>query len=244
MPNLYETRRLLDEYLLFHYGDAQDILPWPEGPRTALHFPVRSVTELRPKRDRQWARALDIGCAVGRSSFELSKCCQEVTGIDFSHSFVNAAEEIRTAAGPLSYQVTLEGRLTDTRTAALPDGAHPGRVRFMQGDAMNLPDDLGTFDLVHAANLVCRLTEPRRFLDRLPALVNRGGFLLLTTPCTWLEEFTPPENMPPVRTFDWLQERLSPAFTLRRRVDLPFLIREHERKYQWSVALGTLWERI
>ncbi|RYD32401.1 MAG: putative 4-mercaptohistidine N1-methyltransferase [Verrucomicrobiaceae bacterium] len=242
MPNLYETRRLLDEYLLFHYGSSQDSLPWPEGPQAALHFPVRSVTELRPEEGREFARALDIGCAVGRSSFELSKFCQEVTGIDFSHSFVNAAEEMRTA-GPLSYQVAEEGRFTSTRTAALPDGAHPGRVRFLQGDAMNLPDDLGTFDLVHAANLVCRLTEPRRFLDRLPALVKPGGFLLLTTPCTWLEEFTLPENMPAVRTFDWLQHLLSPAFTLRRRVDLPFLIREHARKFQWSVALGTLWER-
>ena len=50
--------------------------------------------------------------------------------------------------------------------------------------------------------------------------------------------------MPRVRTFDWLTALLSPAFALRRRLDIPFLIREHARKFQWSVALGTLWERV
>jgi len=28
---------------------------------------------------------------------------------------------------------------------------------------------------------------------------------------------------------------------LHRRRDLPFLIREHERKYQLGIALGTCW---
>jgi uncharacterized protein (DUF433 family) len=44
-------------------------------------------------------------------------------------------------------------------------------------------------------------------------------------------------------TFDWLQHHLSPHFTLEHRLDMPFLIREHARKFQWSVALGTRWRR-
>ena len=55
---------------------------------------------------------------------------------------------------------------------------------------MNLRNDLGSFDLVHAANLLCRLTDPEKLLARLPQLVRSGGQLLLATPCTWLEEFT------------------------------------------------------
>lgn len=249
MSNLYETRRLLDEYLLFHYGEDHEILPWPGGPASALGFPVRSVTELWPRAEdghgggEGFDRVLDVGCAVGRSSFELSKTCQDVTGIDFSRSFVEAADTLRTL-GWLDYNITEEGRLTSPHTALLPKGAQPERVSFAQGDAMALPEDLGSFDLVHAANLICRLTTPQRFLERLPALVKPGGWLLLTTPCTWLEEFTPPENMPAGRTFDWLTSQLSPAFALRRQVDLPFLIREHARKFQWTVALGTLWQRL
>jgi hypothetical protein len=87
------------------------------------------------------------------------------------------------------------------------------------------------------------LSEPQRLLDRLPSLVKPGGQLLLTTPCTWLAEFTPAENCPKGSTFEWLKEKLSPHFLLNHQEDLPFLIREHARKYQWSVALGMRWVR-
>ena len=44
-------------------------------------------------------------------------------------------------------------------------------------------------------------------------------------------------------TLDSLRERLSPEFTLDATWDLPFLIREHARKFQWSVAQATRWIR-
>ena len=108
---------------------------------------------------------------------------------------------------------------------------------------MDLPPDIGAFDRVHAANLLCRLTEPRRLLERLPALVKPGGELVLATPCTWLEEFTPPGNWPPADTFGWLKNSLAPAFDLAERKDEPFLIRETARKFQWSFSLVTVWRR-
>ena len=79
--NPYETRKLVEEYLLFHYGRADEVLPYPDGPVGALGFAVRSVTEtLEVGNGRE--RALDLGCAVGRSSFELSKFSEQVIGID------------------------------------------------------------------------------------------------------------------------------------------------------------------
>jgi len=41
--NIYETTRLRDEYLLFHYGSPDQIYSWPGGPREALGFPGRIV---------------------------------------------------------------------------------------------------------------------------------------------------------------------------------------------------------
>jgi SAM-dependent methyltransferase len=108
---------------------------------------------------------------------------------------------------------------------------------------MNLPASLGSFDRVHAANLVCRLPKPQRLLHRLPSLVNPGGELVLATPCTWLAEFTPPENWPTCSTFDWLLQILSPHFELHHQCDEPFLIRETARKFQWSSSLVTVWHR-
>ena len=108
---------------------------------------------------------------------------------------------------------------------------------------MDLPTSLGAFDRVHAANLLCRLPEPKRLLDRLPSLVKPGGELVLATPCTWLEEFTPPENWPASGTFDWLKSALSPDFTLVKQTEEPFLIRETARKFQWTTSMVTVWKR-
>src|SRR5271168_1841084 len=99
MPDIYETERLLAEYLLFHYGHAEDIFTggWEaKGVREALHFPERSVNAcfdlaVIPK----GARALDAGCAVGRASFELSRYCKSVTGIDRSQRFIEAANVLK-----------------------------------------------------------------------------------------------------------------------------------------------------
>lgn len=44
-------------------------------------------------------------------------------------------------------------------------------------------------------------------------------------------------------TIDGLVTALAGDFTLMGRKDLPFLIREHARKFQWSVAQATIWRR-
>ena len=243
MANIYETRRLLGEYLLFHYGSPHEVLPWLDGPKEALGFPVRTVLELVDLFSiPDPARALDLGCAVGRSSFELAPFVNEVTGIDFSQSFVDAATRLQQGES-LDYERLEEGTLTTTLTANVPPNLPRGNVSFEQGDAMNLRADLGAFAVVHAANLLCRLTEPHKLVERLPSLVTKGGQLLLTTPCTWLADFTPPENWPPGSSRDWLTEKLSPHFELQHEQDMPFVIREHARKYQWSVAWGSRWIR-
>lgn len=243
MSSIYESDKLLSEYLLFHFGTAGEILPpervWPAGMREALDFPVRTVARFGPV---TVASGLDLGCAVGRSTFEMARTCGHVVGIDFSHAFIHAAAALG-RGGTVAYERLEEGASSTRLTARLPDGVDGAKAVFLQGDAMNLPADLGGFDRVHAANLLCRLPDPKRLLDRLPLLVKPGGELVLATPCTWLEEFTPPENWPPAATFDWLMETLTPAFSLACKAEEPFLIRETARKFQWSTSLVTVWRR-
>lgn len=244
MSNIYETERLLHEYLLFHYAKPDEILPWPDGPHAALQFPVRTVRELMDATSLPvGASALDLGCAVGRSSFELAALCDSVLGIDYSQAFTDAAAHLA-AHGSMPYRRHEEAARYSDAVASVPPELPRDRVRFEQGDAMRLRVDLGVFDVVHAANLLCRLTDPLLCLQRLPDLVKPGGQLLLTTPCTWLEDFTPKDAWPAAGdTFAWLQHHLGAHFELELRKDLPFLIREHARKFQWSVALGTRWRR-
>ena len=243
----YESDRGVAEYLLLHYGAEPDLSPHAPVPPGSLDFPARCVSELLdPARVPAAARALDVGCAVGRASFELARHCREVTGLDFSHAFVATATRLA-QDGAVRASVADEGDLTRDLEFHVPPALPRARVTFRQGDAMHLPAECDGADVVLAANLICRLREPQRFLDRLPALVTPGGQLLLTTPCTWLEEYTPRDLWIGARdgttTRDALMERLSPDFELRLETNLPFLIREHARKFQWSVALGTAWVR-
>lgn len=241
----YESDLLRDWYLLFHYGTPEEIL---DGigfdaaglPPRCLEFPVTTV-EIAGVRGRI-GRALDVGCAVGRSAFELSRIADEVVGIDFSRSFVDTAEAMRHGATP-GYQRYGEMHRPEPLVARLPAEVRPGSVRFETGDAMDLRADLGSFDLVHAANLLCRLPEPRRFLDRLPSLVNRGGILVLATPATWLEVHTPREHQPGGPTLDHLKAHLGGTFELISVTELPFLIREHQRKFQLSTSQTSVWVR-
>ncbi|NBV86818.1 MAG: methyltransferase domain-containing protein, partial [Verrucomicrobia bacterium] len=189
VENPYETRKLLSEYLLFHYGTPAEVLPFEQGPREALGYPVRCVREcLELASLPEGARALDLGCAVGASSFELARYCEEVIGIDFSHNFIAAAESIR-LLGALAYDRAEEGDLSTPLVAKRPEGVLPGRVCFEQGDAMRLRDGLGRFDVVLMANLIDRLREPKRCLSQLAALVRPGGTLVITSPYTWMEAY-------------------------------------------------------
>ncbi len=249
--NIYETDRLLAEYLLFHYAAPTEILPDDFGPQDALDYPLRCVSEcLDPGSLPAAARALDLGCAVGRSSFELARHCAEVVGIDFSQRFISAAQALRDQGG-IDYLRRDEGELSTPLTARVPAGIDGSRVQFETGDAQNLRVDLGAFDVVLMANLIDRLAEPQRCLARLPALVKAGGQLIITSPYTWLEEFTAPEFWLGGREFDGrpratgegLHLALSADFEFVQRRNLPFLIREHARKFQWSVAEATLWRR-
>ena len=249
--NPYETERLLGEYLLFHYGKPEEILPYSFGPVGALDFPVRAVTEcldfptLPP-----FGRALDLGCAVGRSSFELARHCEEVVGIDFSASFIHAADHLR-LHGSLPYLRTDEGKLTTRLTAQVPADIDRQRLRFDVGDACWLGGGLGRFDVALLINLIDRLKEPRWCLEQLPNLLRSRGQLVIASPYTWLEEYTPAgkwlggyeEAGQPINTFQTLRTILEPDFEFIRAVDLPFLIREHARKFQWSVSKAGVWRR-
>jgi len=39
--NPYETKKMVDEYLAFHYCPAEEYMEYPFGPKEALGFPKR-----------------------------------------------------------------------------------------------------------------------------------------------------------------------------------------------------------
>ncbi|MEM9400492.1 MAG: putative 4-mercaptohistidine N1-methyltransferase [Verrucomicrobiota bacterium] len=253
MNKTYETRELLDQYLLFHYGSAHEILPYDFGPVSALDYPKRCAELCLQAAAKNSddplpvnLRALDLGCAVGRSSFELARSCKEVIGIDFSESFVKAASHLK-EHGQLEYKRTDEGSLNTSLLATAPVDIERSRVNFEQGDACDLRDHLSDFDIVLMANLIDRLPEPEACLTRLSGIIKAGGTLVITSPYTWMEEFTPTEKWlggkKEITTLEGLQNKLKSDFEFDEVRDMPFLIREHVRKFQWSVAQASIWVR-
>ena len=246
MPNPYESAQYLSEYLLFHYGKPKQLCDWPFAPKGVFDFHRRIVRDMvRPVR-KKGSRALDLGCAVGRLSFELSRCVDEVVGVDFSRSFIRTARSLAKKHS-LSLEVKDEGGLTSRRTIRLDSKSQNRSVHFEIGNAQKLRPGLGSFDVVVMANLIDRLPDPMKCFHRLPALVRTGGQLVITSPYSWLEQYTPKRRWigrgRRGTMLQALRRILSPHFKLMKRRDLPFLIREHRRKYQLVIAEATSWIR-
>jgi putative 4-mercaptohistidine N1-methyltranferase len=242
----YDSDAALAQYLLFHYGTPEQICPLLPEARGACGFPERCVMEpLRELELPRQGRALDLGCAVGRSSFELAQSFDEVVGIDFSPRFVAAARDMQKRREAV-VRVPREGALVDELRVELPHDLPVENVRFEQGDACDLRADLGIFDFVLMANLIDRLPDPAHCLARLPDIVGPGGGVVITSPYTWMEEYTPREKWLTggEGTLAALRKILASTFEFRRALDLPFLIRDHRRKYQWSVAEASVWQRL
>ncbi len=243
----YETDRLLSEYAEFHYGDE--------------HFGVANFPKalaeiaLCAMADKPAKKALDLGCATGRSTFELARHFEQVIGIDFSARFVGMGAQMA-EQGMLLYTLTEEGQLISYKTRRLAElGLEEtrNRVSFFQGDACNLKPVFTGYDLILAANLIDRLYSPVKFLGTVHERLNMGGILLIASPYTWLEEHTRREewiggfkkNAENFTTLEGLKELLAGHFRLLQApLDVPFVIRETRRKFQHSVSEVTLWERI
>lgn len=242
----YETDQAAVQYCEAHYGGEQ--FGVPNFPRAVAKICLQQMV------GRRMGHALDLGCALGRASFELAQGgFEQVTGLDFSSRFFRLAARMQ-EEGHLRYAFPEEGEIVSFHEVCLADfGLEEIRqqVQFYQADACNLPEKFKGYDLVLAANLIDRLYAPRRFLSTIHQRLNPGGLLVISSPYTWLEEFTKKEEWvggyreagEPVWGLDGLKMVLLPRFRLVGEPrDLPFVIRETRRKFQHTVSELTIWE--
>ncbi|MFD0914685.1 5-histidylcysteine sulfoxide synthase [Methylophilus luteus] len=243
----YESDKLLSEYAEFHYGDSYFGVP--------NFCQALSEYAIEHLQSRPAAKALDLGCATGRATFELARHFDHVTGIDFSARFIGLALKLA-QQGVLRYTMATEGDLIsyqERQLAALGLDQVVDKVAFWQGDACNLKPQFTGYDFILAANLIDRLYSPRQFLSSIHERLNMGGVLMLTSPYTWQEEHTPREEWiggykkdgENVTTLDGLKAILGQHFSLMQPpVEIPFVIRETNHKFQHTLSEVTLWQRI
>jgi putative 4-mercaptohistidine N1-methyltranferase len=246
MQNPYETDELLNQYLGFHYGDT--------------YFGVENYAAhcarlcLQHSEGRTRRTALDLGCAVGRSAFELATVFEQVIAVDLSARFIDASIRLQTGEA-MDYWLQDEGQIGRNSSVCLkqsPLWENADRVVFEQGDACVKRTNEPVADLVFAGNLIDRVAQPAAFLRGLEHRVALGGLLIISSPYTLLPDYTPIENWiggtvkegKPLSMRQGMESLLSPAFRLLGEPEeVPFVIRETARKYQHSVAQMTVWER-
>jgi len=241
----YTTDSVISQYC--HFGWGENRLGVENYPAKCANIALE-VMQNKPKK-----KALDIGCAIGRSTFELARGFEEVIGVDFSTRFIQEAETLK-QNGVLRYAMSTEGELSDFHEVSLMEfGLEDTRnkVSFWQADACNLKPLYKDFDLIFGGNLIDRLYDPKKFLDTLASRLNDGGVLILTSPYTWQEESTSKEKWiggyrrdgENVSTLQGLEEILGDDFTLLETRDVPFVIQETARKHQHTIAQMTIWQK-
>nr|WP_321266541.1 5-histidylcysteine sulfoxide synthase [uncultured Sulfurimonas sp.] len=242
--DIYESDELVSQYCEFQYGDA--------------HFGVKNFAiecaKIASKFATNKTKALDLGCATGRASFELAKVFDEVEGIDFSVRFVQVGAKLKDA-GFVAFSSKEEGELSIKKKVSIEELGYENlrkKVSFWQGDACNLKPNFNSYDLVMATNLIDRLYNPKLFLDTIDARVNDEGILILTSPYTWQESSTPKDmwlggfidaNGDEVKTLDSLKDILDAKFELIHIQNLEFVIKETARKYQHSISQVSVWKK-
>lgn len=245
LKNPYESDRMVAQYLDFQYGPKRFNIE---------NYAQVLVEKVLPFCDKR-GNALDLGCATGRASFELSRYFAKVTGMDYSARFIDVAQQL-TSGEDFRYMLPTEGELVEYHQIRLKDiditPQQTANLRFVQGDACNLKLNQDKYDLIFASNLIDRLREPKRFLESITHLLNSGGVLLLSSPYTWLEEYTPKENWlggvrengEALTCYQALQRRLSQDFVeIAPAEDVPFVIRETARKHQYTIGHVSFWRK-
>lgn len=247
--NTYETDPDIAKYLEFHFGEPH--LGVPNFPKACIDTLIETI------KGYTLNRVLDIGCAVGRSSFELARYVGEtghVDAVDVSTRFIRNALALADH-GSARYLITEDGDIQHLKTASLHDlelADYTDRVTFSQSDAGNLNPIYQGYDLIFAGNLIDHLYAPAAFLRTVHRRLHDGGILVLTSINDWDDARTKKENWlggikvngENKTTLDGLHEILAPHFNvLAAPQDIPYIMRETGRKYQHAIAQMTCWKK-
>lgn len=242
--DIYESDALVSQYCEFQYGDE--------------HFGVKNFANECARIASSFAvnktKALDLGCATGRATFELAKEFDEVEGIDFSVRFVQVGAKLK-SDGYVAFSSKEEGDLLIHKKLSVEELGYEKlkeKVSFWQGDACNLKPNFSGYDLVMATNLIDRLYNPMLFLQSIEERINENGILVITSPYTWQESSTSKElwlggfvdkEGNEVKTIQTLKDILGKKFELIHLQDLPFVIKESARKFQHTISQLSVWKK-
>lgn len=203
--NRYERQHALDSYLWSHYAD---LFNDPDA-GNAYHL----WAGLLPP---DVGLSLDVGCSVGRFTFEMAARSAMAVGIDSSTAFIQEARGL-IKERHLDILLPLEGVLSEQKSFSLPEAWQNLNVEFMVADALALPFRNRTFNCISSLNIIDKVPHPLDHLRQMDRVAtDRDSTLLISDPFSWSEEVARPQ--------EWLGGRSQGPFAGRGIDNLRSLI--------------------
>jgi SAM-dependent methyltransferase len=178
--NKYETPQSLSSYIWGHYGNLMG-----EEEHIDAYQTWAELVEESP------GLAIDIGCAVGRFSLEMSTKSDMVVGVDISLLFIETARKLA-KEGKLKVKIFEEGLITREKTLLLPSSWRPEKVEFIIADALNLPFKTGSASVVSSLNVIDKVPSPLRHIKEMDRVSRKSDAqCLISDPFSWSTDSSP-----------------------------------------------------
>jgi len=187
------TRQHLSTYGWTHF---QDLISAP--PRDDLNSANNTLvncaqTGFELIAQNNFSPILDIGCSVGRTSFELADNYQGlVLGVDVNFSMLRIAQSIL-HKGFLRFPLRRYGIVYDEIEQSNLSFSNSNNVDFWCCNALSLPFSDDSFELTTSLNVLDAVNSPYDLLQSIYRVLKPSGNALFSTPFDWSTSATPIE---------------------------------------------------
>lgn len=253
--NLYETDPGVCQQLESHYGaDHFNFGNYPEKLAQAVKQSVgKFAASATGSASTVLDKCLDLGCSVGRTSFEISPLFSHLDGVDFSARYIQHGVQLQNN-DHVRYTLKNEGEITEFKEVSLASLAikkSNNSIHFSQGDAANLKVKYAGYDVILAQNVLEQSYDPALVLASMHDRLKNQGLLIITSDYNFDESITAKNkwigglkvNGENVSGFDGLSEQLSKHFSLLEQHELPRVLVNNKREYIVSNIHYTVWKK-
>lgn len=253
--NIFEENPSVAKQLELHYGDLTH--SQMDSPPLAISQSDNYLTEcvntsLKAINTESIQRVLDLGCSVGRSTFELAQHFNHVDGIDFTARNIQHAFMLQ-EQGEARYTLEHQGEIMDFKDINITKHNFwqvKDKINFSQGDPCNLRPIFSHYDLVFCANLLEKLNHPELFFSTIVSRINANGYLVLSSNYDWGNNSKQDSkwlggvkvNGENFASFEGLKQLLSDKFTLISEADIHSVVAKSARRFEVDINQLTIWQ--
>ena len=163
--NTFETDTNVCQQLASHYAEAP--LGYSNYSNVLANLVVSCAHKFKKDDQTIFDKCLDLGCSVGRTSFELANTFKHIDSVDFSARYIQHGVQLQNN-DVVRYTLKQEGDIVEFKEfslSKLPTLININNINFSQGDASNLQDKFADYNVILAQNVMEQSYEPALFLN-------------------------------------------------------------------------------